>query len=784
MKRLASYIFVLLLCCQFARAQSVPTAVKTAVEMRNYSAAIAELEKLRAENEKEFVAKDLDYLLARLLDSSGETSASMILYQEVSNRNSPVRPYALKHLAEIARSTGNLALEQAYLIEITEFAPESTVAESAEARLARNSFERANFSESIQILTTPEKQRLKPDAVASRENRMLLAESHLLGGHVEAARQIFTDLLDQTPNAGQPDDIALGSARRLDSIYGGEPGKKAPQLTEAEHFRRANVYQFNREFDEARLHYEAMIANYPDGANAGDAAFQIGRGLAQQTNYVEALKWYERVIERYPQSVAAKDALLQAASAYSRVVRNKEAISRYQQFIDKYPTDERLDRAYLNIVDILRDQGEDTDAIKQCEKIRTVFKGKQPEAVALYSEVRIYFAREEWQNAIDTIDQMRPLTDLGGSTTPSGTSREELAFLKAFAFERLKKVPEAIETYLSIRDGRAEYYGWRSTERLRALATDDAAKGAVAMEIGRAASALIGSEPSSKERAARTILRMADNQDLRDRALAALKTTLPPLPRQIEPPGVTKIADIPKDPAKDNLAARLSSLSLYDEAAAELDNDASEPSPRTLDVFNRGDRADLVMEYVEPIWKPVAADYPLSLVPKQQLELLYPAPFASKLASNAAANGVDPRLMLAIMRQESRFRPDAKSNAAARGLMQFISTTSNKVAGEIGRDNFRQDELYSPSTAILFGSRYLADLFSAFPGQPEAVVASYNGGDDNMKRWFNRSRSNQPERYVPEIAYAQSKDYVHRVISSYFVYKSLYDEQLRPLSAQ
>ena len=48
-----------------------------------------------------------------------------------------------------------------------------------------------------------------------------------------------------------------------------------------------------------------------------------------------------------------------------------------------------------------------------------------------------------------------------------------------------------------------------------------------------------------------------------------------------------------------------------------------------------------------------------------------------------------------------------------------------------------------------------------------------------MKRWLARSKSDEMERYVPEIAYAQSKDYVHRVMASYRVYQMLYDENLK-----
>jgi len=83
---------------------------------------------------------------------------------------------------------------------------------------------------------------------------------------------------------------------------------------------------------------------------------------------------------------------------------------------------------------------------------------------------------------------------------------------------------------------------------------------------------------------------------------------------------------------------------------------------------------------------------------------------------------------------------------------------------------------------MLFGSQYLSTLFQQFPNQPEAVAASYNGGADNMARWMARSRSNEPERYVPEIGFTQSKDYVYRVMSNFWSYQRLYDAQLQPTS--
>jgi soluble lytic murein transglycosylase len=190
--------------------------------------------------------------------------------------------------------------------------------------------------------------------------------------------------------------------------------------------------------------------------------------------------------------------------------------------------------------------------------------------------------------------------------------------------------------------------------------------------------------------------------------------------------------------------------------------------------------ANRAASFIEPIWK-VPADYQMELMPDNVLQMLYPIPYADALRKSAAPRDVDPRFLLSIMRQESRFRSDAKSYAAARGLMQFISSTADRIAGELGRDNFRQDELYDPSTAVLFGSQYVSDLQKFFPNQLPAVAASYNGGEDNMMRWLVRSKTDLADRYIPEVGFSQSKDYVYRVMTNYRMYQMLYDEDLKRL---
>lgn len=156
----------------------------------------------------------------------------------------------------------------------------------------------------------------------------------------------------------------------------------------------------------------------------------------------------------------------------------------------------------------------------------------------------------------------------------------------------------------------------------------------------------------------------------------------------------------------------------------------------------------------------------------------FPVVFRSELISSGKKFKVDPRFLLAIMKQESSFRAGAKSPAGARGLLQLVFDTAQKYKSEAGYPNLQPDQLYSPSINIAFGAAYIADLKSQFGGLYEAIAASYNGGEDNAARWLNRSKPKDPGIFVSEIGFAESKNYVFKVMSNYRVYRDLYTENL------
>ncbi|NOT63485.1 MAG: lytic transglycosylase domain-containing protein [Acidobacteria bacterium] len=190
----------------------------------------------------------------------------------------------------------------------------------------------------------------------------------------------------------------------------------------------------------------------------------------------------------------------------------------------------------------------------------------------------------------------------------------------------------------------------------------------------------------------------------------------------------------------------------------------------------KGDCADATYRSYEPALRALPEDYRLELLPKAFAEVAFPFPFRGELQQHAARRGVDPRFVLSIARQESNYNPRVKSNAAARGMLQFIASTANDIAAQLALQDFEQDDLYEPHTAILFGAQYLKNLFDEF-GSPQAAAAAYNGSEQSVRRWRKRAQTSDIDCFVSEIAKSQTKDYVYRVCNNFRAYQTIYSQR-------
>jgi soluble lytic murein transglycosylase len=125
------------------------------------------------------------------------------------------------------------------------------------------------------------------------------------------------------------------------------------------------------------------------------------------------------------------------------------------------------------------------------------------------------------------------------------------------------------------------------------------------------------------------------------------------------------------------------------------------------------------------------------------------------------------------MREESGYRPAVLSVSGARGLLQIMIPTGERLARIVGRDSFDPDDLFDAQTNIELGAAYLGELSARFPEAPAAAIASYNAGPVAVAEWL-ADRGSADDVWVEAIPYEQTRHYVKRVLRSLHVYRVLY----------
>lgn len=155
------------------------------------------------------------------------------------------------------------------------------------------------------------------------------------------------------------------------------------------------------------------------------------------------------------------------------------------------------------------------------------------------------------------------------------------------------------------------------------------------------------------------------------------------------------------------------------------------------------------------------------------LRLAYPSDYQDLAAAEAEANGFQPFLLLALVRQESFFDPDAQSSAGALGLTQVIPSTADEIAGQLDATDFTYIDLLRPNVSIRFGSHYLGNQLELFEGDLSAALAAYNGGPGNSLRW-REAAPTDPDVFLETIDLSETRAYVQLVLEHYAHYRYAY----------
>lgn len=135
---------------------------------------------------------------------------------------------------------------------------------------------------------------------------------------------------------------------------------------------------------------------------------------------------------------------------------------------------------------------------------------------------------------------------------------------------------------------------------------------------------------------------------------------------------------------------------------------------------------------------------------------------------------LDPYLMIALIREESYFNPDAGSSVGARGLMQLMPATARFIADRNGISYAGSSELTKPSKNIQLGCAYFDFAKEKMYEDDLLAVASYNGGPNAVQVWKDKKDFRNFDEFIENIPYPETRDYVKKVYRSYWVYLNIY----------
>jgi len=357
--------------------------------------------------------------------------------------------------------------------------------------------------------------------------------------------------------------------------------------------------------------------------------------------------------------------------------------------------------------------------------------------------------------------------------------RAELAYWRARALEG-RDAPASFREYLTVLRSKAPtHFAYFARARLDSPA--------MAPKLERELKAretqvvrLLADKKYDEAKGVQTDRILLSSRD-RDRQLSRLRTIYDQLPAYKDVLEL-KPRELPRFPTVDasDPDSLLMAMGLHDEAVPAIERRFGlTPTSTALSrsyALNLGGASRDSIYAIEVMMKAVPTDFHPDLLPPVVRQLLYPRYFYNFIAEDAKRYEADPSLVLSIMREESRFNPRAKSQAAARGLLQFIITTARDIGRDVGIVDVAPEDLYDPRVIIRLGAKYISELGEQFGGNRYRVAGAYNAGPKQVALWSRIQAGPGDDYFLTAVNFDETKHYIRKVMNSYERYSAIYGD--------
>lgn len=481
-----------------------------------------------------------------------------------------------------------------------------------------------------------------------------------------------------------------------------------------------------RKYDLAENLYEEIISTFPDAKDIAEVYYNRARALYYKKDYKGAINQCNEIISRFPTSDIITKVHYFLANSIFALGERYSAIEKYNKIITQYPESSYARESYLRLAECYFQLNEPEKGIFHWKQVFEKYPDSSQAMNALWNLGRYYTKNN---NNSEALEAYRLLSERFSKSSLG----DDALYWRGKTLQKMGLEEEARVIYEKLlREYPLSYY----TERITKQRDDLNFVGLISI--------------SEKE----------DFTNLEEFLLKYAK---------IEGKGQLSLLK----------AELFEEISFYKESIIELKETLnyypgnifllfklSDVYKKNLDYYNS-------LNYTEIIFNYLMDNRQLDDLPFELWESLYPIFFEDIIREYTQKYEIDSLLVMAMIREESRFNSWDESVAGARGLMQIIFSTAEWIAQKINIIDFNDEMLFSPKVNINLGCWYIHYLKEKFSNDYILMISGYNAGPGITDKWLERYDQSDLDNFVENIPYAETREHIKKVMKSYQMYKKL-----------
>jgi len=690
-------------------------------QQSDYQQAISELLKVKYSTLNLPLYIKSQYLLGDCYRKIEDWDMAIEIYKNLVVDDPILTDYSFFHLAEIYRLKGENRESTATYKQIIENFPQSLIISEVNYQIAQNYRELNDTASAViyykNILEDSKDNQLKAKVLLE------LSEIYWQEKKYVGSLNCLYEILDEgyrLKRKSEPEELLVRYFNKIQEDI------KEIEVPYHIMVKCADILFKYRQYNIAEDLYKKVIKTYPEAPDIAEVYYKRARALYYKKEYKEAVNQCEEIIAKFPPGEITIKANYLGGNSLRVLGERYLAIDKYEKIIGQYPESYYARQSYLRLAESYFQLKEKEKGISLWRELISKYPNSYESMTSLWNLARYYTKNNTDSKALDYYQEL-------SERFSQSRLGDDALYWKGKILEKMGSDEEAKIAYEKfVRVYPLSYY----TERIIEQRSDISFIWPVSV--------------SKKE----DFINLEEFLKKYDK---------------IEGKGQLSLFK----------AELFEEISFYKESIVELKGTLNYyPGNIFLlfklsDIYKKNMDYNDSLNYSEIIFNYLEDNHQLEELPLELWESLYPLYYEDAIRERALEYEIDPLLVLAMIREESRFNSWDESVAGAKGLMQIIFSTGEWIAQKINLEEFNDEMLFAPEINIDLGCWYIDYLEERFSDDLILVISGYNAGPGTTSKWLEQYDRSNLDSFVENIPYAETREHIKKVIKSYRMYKRL-----------